>query len=138
MRSWEKDSSSGWTMYVLDSSALIEVIEEYPLKDKVLGIVGDAPLVTTSISLHELFAGAHTEREKFILEHLLGGAQIVPHDAAAAKMGAQITRELSDAGKMINRMDTLIAGICKVHNAELITLDRDFAKIKGLKLQLIS
>src|SRR3989344_3545798 len=121
-------------MYVLDSSAIIEIFEEYPHMQKILDILGDESFVTTSISMHEVFAGAHSQKDRFIVSGLFSQAHILEHDAKAARIGATIEQELTHAGKMINRTDILIAGICKAHNAELVTLDKDFAKIKDIKV----
>ena len=35
------------------------------------------------------------------------------------------------------KLDMLIAGICIAHNDYLITCDRDFKKVKGLKVTVI-
>lgn len=125
-------------MYVLDSSALIEIFEGSPLAKKIEAMVQDAPIVTTSICMHELLVGAHSEREQFVLEQLFLNIRILDHTADAARRGARIVKDLSAAGTLINRMDILIAAICKVHDAHLITLDKDFANIKGLKVTIIA
>ncbi len=124
-------------MYVLDSSAFIEVIEGYPHMNRILQEIGEAPLVTTSLCMHEILAGARSEKDKFILEKIFTGATILEHTVPAARLGAQIEQELQQKGTKINKMDVLIAAICKVHNAELITLDNDFGKIKGFKVKII-
>lgn len=124
-------------MYVLDSSILIDVIrrtERFGRLRKTLGVI---PLITTSISVHELIVGARTDKQRFALEHLLTGMQILPHDAGAAKHSGQIERELIHAGKTIDTPDALIAGICRMHSAELVTADTDFARVHDLKVHLI-
>ncbi|HLD33697.1 MAG TPA: type II toxin-antitoxin system VapC family toxin [Candidatus Nanoarchaeia archaeon] len=120
-------------MYVLDSSALIEIIEGHSSGEKVIGIVGDAPLVTTSICEHEVLAGALSEKQAFVLDGLFSSMRILEHDARAARLGASIEQELRKKGTMINKLDILIAAICVVHNAELVTFDKDFSKIKNLR-----
>ena len=124
-------------MYVLDSSVLIELINEYPRKEKVLSFIGDTPLTTTSISMHEVIAGVLSLKEYFIVQNIFHGITIFDHTPDAARLGAEIEQELTRAGTKINRFDLLIAGICKSHNAHLVTLDADFSKIKGLKVTVI-
>ncbi len=124
-------------MYVLDSSALIEVIEDHSKKQDVLQIVQDELLTVTSISVHEVLLGAVTEKQKKAVHESLYNARILEHDEAAARHGAIIEQELTRAGKKINRFDVLIAAICQSRDAHLITLDTDFSKIKGLNVTVI-
>lgn len=85
-----------------------------------------------------MLAGATSPKDRFIYAGILPKAQVLQHDAVAAKLGAEIEQELSRTGNKINKLDVLIAAVCKAHHAELITLDKDFAKIKGLKSRIIS
>lgn len=124
-------------MYVLDSSILIEVLGQGPRAKQASEIVGEERCVTTSICMHEVLAGLFSERECFIVENILSTMQILVHDARAAKFGAVIAQDLTRTGTMINKFDILIAAICKAHDAELITLDKDFQKIKDLKVRVI-
>ncbi len=123
-------------MYVLDSSALIEVIENHPKAEVIEQLLKDAPLITTSISMHEVLAGASSEKQCFVLEGLFSTMRVLSHDAEAARIGAAIEQDLSHSGKKIGRADVLIAAICIVHDAALVTLDADFKNIKKLKLAL--
>lgn len=125
-------------MYVLDSSALIELIRNLPRASKILDFLRDAPVETTSIVLHELLSGIPTEKQRLLLDDLLMDATIIPHDADAAHASASIQRTLNAAGMNIGMRDILIAGTCKAKNATLVTLDKDFARIKDLNVQVIS
>ncbi|HLF54632.1 MAG TPA: type II toxin-antitoxin system VapC family toxin [Candidatus Nanoarchaeia archaeon] len=124
-------------MYVLDSNALIEFLEDGPRASKVLSVVGDEPLVTTSISMHEVLAGSMSDKSRFILENIFSSMRVLEHDAQAARLSAAIEREQYRMGAKINDADILIAGICKANNAELVTLDSDFTKIKGFKFKFV-
>jgi predicted nucleic acid-binding protein len=125
-------------MYVLDSSVLIEVVKERPLAGKIERLVQDAPLVTTSICMHEVLAGARSPEERFGFEALFTKMHVLEHTADAAKAGARIAHELARTGTPAGTPDTLIAGICKANNAALVTLDKGFARIKGIKTHLIA
>ena len=120
-------------MYILDSSALIEVLEGHPKAEKIMELFGSAELVTTSLCVHEILAGALSKKDRFLLENLLNSMRILDHTARAAVLGATMQQELSQTGTMINKFDILIAAICKINNGELITLDKDFAKIKNFR-----
>lgn len=124
-------------MYVLDSSAIIEIIEKRPKSEKVLALVGDTNFVTTSICLQEILTGVVSERDLFIFENVLAQAEILEHDADAALEGAKIMRSLIRSGSKINIADVFTAGIVQSNNAELITLDKDFSKIKTLRARII-
>lgn len=125
-------------MYILDSSALIEVIQERPKSEKVLQIIKDDPIITTTISMHELLSGAVSEKERFILEGLFSKFIILEHDIKAALIGSKIEKELTRTGNKINTLDVLIAGIAESKNAEIVTLDKDFSKIKSVKSKVIT
>jgi predicted nucleic acid-binding protein len=124
-------------MYVLDSSAIIELLNNGPLASKVARLAPEEDFVTTTISMHEVLVGAISEKESFIAENLFSGATVLEHTADAARAGALIQKQLNTSGTKINKMDVLIAGICRVNHAEVITLDRDFLNIKGLRVHLI-
>ena len=124
-------------MYVLDSSVIIELLNDGPLASKILDVLPIAPFVTTSISVQEVLEGTFSEKDRFVAEHVFSGAEILVHDEKAAREGALIQRQLKQAGTKINRIDVFIAGVCKANNAELITLDNDFSRIKGLKVKII-
>jgi len=125
-------------MYVLDSSALIEVIEQRPRFDKIVKLIGDASFNTTSICAHEILIGARTERERFVLDGILSKMQVLPHDHQAALIGSRIELELERTGNKIGPRDVLIAAVCKSNNAELVTCDTDFARVKDIKMHILS
>jgi len=124
-------------MFVLDSSALIELINGGPKATQVQALMGDAPLATTSISMHEVLIGARSEKERFVFEGMFSAMSVLAHDARAALAGSRIDAQLSHQGTKINFADVLIAGTCAAHHAELVTLDGDFGKIKNVKVHIL-
>lgn len=124
-------------MYVLDTSALIEAFHDSDQAEKISRIVKDEPLFTTSICIHEVLVGALTEKDRFVAEGIFSTMQILEHNALAARIGAKIEQELVKTGRRINDMDVLIAAICKANNGELITFDRDFARIRDFKARIL-
>ncbi len=124
-------------MYVLDSSALIELVEAKPRGKKISEILGAEPLTTTTICMHELIVGAQTEKQKAVVERLAQSASILEHTLQAARAGAIIEQELLKERNSINAADILIAGICKANNKILLTCDNDFTRIKNLQIKVI-
>ncbi len=124
-------------MFILDSSALIEVWEGGPRKEKVLQIAGNEFSVTTSICMHEVLYGARSEKRRFLLENLFANIAVLQHDYRSAKIGARMEQELGHLGLKLARIDIMIAAICIVNDATLVTLDKGFERIEGLKLEWI-
>lgn len=124
-------------MYILDSSILIEIINNTKRAELIHNTIGNLPVVTTSICLHEILSGNFNKQEKFIMENILSNIETLPHTQEAAQIGAEIFKELKEKGNNINEFDILIAGICKANNATLITLDKDFAKINNLNAKIL-
>lgn len=117
-------------MYVLDSSALIELCENEA--HEILEKSKDEVVATTSICMHEVLAGARTPQQRFVFDQILESSRILDHDARAAEIGAEMERQLTKSGSKINRSDIFIAAVCKANDATLITYDKDFKKIAGL------
>ncbi|MBS3148033.1 type II toxin-antitoxin system VapC family toxin [Candidatus Woesearchaeota archaeon] len=125
-------------MYVLDSSALIEGIIDGPRSQPISDSLTEEEFLTTSVCVHEILIGARNSAELFVLKGILHAVPTLDYTKDCAVHSAQIERELKREGKLINKMDILIAAICKASNATLITLDKDFEKIKGLKVKVIN
>jgi predicted nucleic acid-binding protein len=63
---------------------------------------------------------------------------VIPYDEKAAKASAGIERELRRKGMMINKADIFIAGVCVANDMILATFDKDFKKVLGLNVLLLS
>ncbi|RJQ22081.1 type II toxin-antitoxin system VapC family toxin [Candidatus Woesearchaeota archaeon] len=123
-------------MYVLDSSAIIELLADAKRAESVVKTLRDEPLATTTIALHEVLVTT-TPIEQLRINALCGGIVLLAHDERSARIGAEVETELIKTGNKINRTDILVAAICKANNAHLITFDKDFAKIKGLSVTVL-
>ena len=124
-------------MYVLDSSALIELIERLLKSNDIIRSFEEEDSTTTSVCVHEVLAGVHSEIDRMVWNTLFSSIEVLQFDVKAAQISSQLQQELKREGKLINKMDILIAAICKASNATLITLDKDFEKIKGLNVKVI-
>ena len=122
-------------MYLIDTSALIEIIKGTKKGEEIIKTYGDENMVTTSLTVHESLTGSK-ESEIKKLKEFFENIIILSYDFKSAEKSAEIEKELASDGRMINKMDILIASICIINNCSLITLDNDFKKIKDLKLVL--
>ncbi len=120
-------------MYVLDTSALIEIINITPKGKRILDLVGNSMAATTSFSIHETLVGL-SEKEAFVIGNLAHKMEIFPFTFVDAEKSSSIEKALLEKGTPINKVDVFIAGICISKQAELITLDKDFRKIPNLKI----
>lgn len=117
-------------MYILDSSAIIEILKGTEIGAEIINIIGDESTVATAFSVHELLIGAKA-REIEKIQKFFSEIIIMHFDKEAAIKSVEIEKE-----KRIEESDIFIAPICISHNAVLVTLDKDFENIKDLKLRL--
>ena len=123
-------------MYFFDSSALIECSKNTPTGKKINESIGDTDIVTSSLSVHEIMVGTKTPKDEFITRELIQGFRILSFDKDTGFISAQLHQSLQRKGTMINLTDIFIAAVALQHDATLITLDKDFEKIEGLKVQV--
>lgn len=99
-------------------------------------IQGDlGPGATTPITAFELRSGARSPRAVTQVEELLGALVILPLDAEAAERAAEVRRELETAGTPVGMADYLIAGVCPVRSATLLTRNRAHSgRVPGMAL----
>jgi len=119
-------------MYVLDSSALIELLRDSPAGKRIASKLENIPAITTAFTVNEILIGAKGATKKAI-EKMLEGIEVLDFDKDAAIKSASIEEELSGRGSMINKTDIFIAGICIIKNMSIVTLDNHFKRIPGLK-----
>ena len=120
-------------MILLDTSALIEISYGTEIGQKIKSIISYQETYITSISVYEyLYSVKSWEIGLNIIENL-GVLDFSKEDAIKS---IEIEKELSKKGQMINKLDIFIASIAINENATFISLDRDFSKIKELKLKL--
>ena len=96
-------------------------------------------LATTAINRFELLAGVRTRRQEKAVHDLLAALLTLPLDQPAADEAAEIRRTLDLTGASIGMGDSLIAGVVRFHDAELVTRNRrHFDRVRGLKLSLFA
>ncbi len=124
-------------MHFLDTSAVLELSYGTSLGKQIKSHIGSSPICISALTVHELLVGLK-ESELQQLQPFLTEIVVVDFTTETAKRSAEIERELRRKGKLINRMDILIAGISLAHNHELLTCDKDFLQIKELPVKIFS
>jgi len=74
-------------------------------------------------------------RLSLLVEEFLLRVEVLPWTSAAARHYAQIRAALERSGKPMGNMDILIAAQARAEEAVLVTHDRVFGRVKGLKLE---
>lgn len=69
------------------------------------------------------------------LEDLLDSMTVWEFDADAAREFGRIRTELRRQGRPIPQIDVQIAAIARINDATLLTADRHFADVSGLRIQ---
>lgn len=123
-------------MFVLDSSAIIEVLGGSQLGAEVRDIVDGWAATTTSISYVEVMSGT-TNKTEAVAEQLFACLTLLDFTVAAAKKSLTIAKALREKGRMVEWSDIFIAGICKNENAILVTCDQGFKHIPGIEIKLV-
>lgn len=123
-------------MIVCDSDVLIDSLRgRDPGRSRVALELQVGRLATTCISVFELLSGARSARERQKVETLLAALVVIPLDAAAAEVAAEIRLHLESKGEGLAMADYLIAGICVSRSAILLTRNvTHFQRVPDLKL----
>lgn len=122
-------------MYLLDTSALIEVFENTHIGRDIARYIQSQPFLVSALTLYEL--GKKRSPNPRLGPFLLN-VSVVPFNDRAAAEASMLFQHLREARKPINEMDILIAGTALSRELELVTSDSDFGEIKkysGLKLR---
>ena len=133
-------------MIVVDTNVVSEFMRPAPATALVrwLQDPGDAPLVTTAISIGEILFGLERlpagRRRDHLRERFVGvvepgiGLTVLPYDDAAARAFATIAAQREQAGLAVHNADVMIAAIAHVHGASIATRNtRDF-ELAGVEL----
>ena len=125
-------------MIAVDTSFLLDYLDGVDATADYLQANEDAPFFVPSLVSFEIYRGAARTEGRSGLDRVTAGLDwldSLPLDAAAAREAALIEAELLDAGAPINLGDTLIAGICRHHDARIVTRDSHFDRVEGLAVE---
>jgi tRNA(fMet)-specific endonuclease VapC len=122
--------------YLLDTNIIIEVFRGS--KDHAEKISKLRGFYISSIVLGELYVGVNrvNNKEKYLksLNEFLRGTTVIPIDYETSKLYGKIVASLYKKGKPIPTNDIWIAAVAVQHKLKLITNDKHFNEVQGLKL----
>ena len=126
-------------MVCLDTDILIGVLR----KDKTAlsafeRLRNEAELFITPISAAELFKGAYRSVDPNsinLTKDLIAVFDVLEFKLKAAENFGLLLRNLNTKGYQIADPDAFIAAICIANGETLVTRDKDFEKIEGLKTE---
>jgi tRNA(fMet)-specific endonuclease VapC len=124
-------------MTLIDTSVIIDFIAG---NERIVALIQELAnkeeIKTTSITEYELLKHK-SKLKKQLAEEFLSEITVYPFDGAAAKEAALLFKELSDAGRMINENDLLIAGISLANDEVLLTRDKKLANVGKDNIRII-
>jgi predicted nucleic acid-binding protein len=124
----------------LDTDILVALLKGNPnAVKKIESLQEDGHQIsTTMITAYELAKGAYlssrADENLVKVDETLSSMRILDLSFGAADQAAKIYKEVRDKGKMIGEFDILIAAIVKFNDETLVTRDRHFESIHGIKL----
>jgi tRNA(fMet)-specific endonuclease VapC len=126
--------------YALDTNTLIYFFKGMGQVAPKLLAQAPGDILLPAIVLYELETGIAKSqapaKRRDQLNELLKVIQIIPFDAKAARIAADIRADLEQQGRMIGPLDNLIAASALVAGAILVTRNTsEFARISGLMLE---
>lgn len=126
--------------YALDTNTLIYFFKGMgSVEQKLLAkIPGD--ILLPAVVLFELETGIAKSqapaKRRDQLNELLKVIQVIPFDAKAARIAADVRADLEQQGRMIGPLDNLIAASAKAAGAILVTRNvGEFSRIAGLNVE---
>ena len=123
-------------MYLLDSSAIIELLAGSERGRKIKDLIGEDVLVSTAISLVEVLSGTQGNMAT-TASQFFKAIDSLPFDREAASESLEIERHLREHGKPAEWSDVFIAGICKKHRITLVTCDTGFRHMPMIEAKIV-
>ena len=123
-------------MMILDTSAVIELLRGTGKGKEIQKMLDHNAALVTSITVNEALVGEKNNREQVI--NFLKEINVLSFDGDAAWRSVELEEELYKKGKPLTKLDLYIASICLVNNVPLVSTDKGFQSVEGLKLLLVS
>lgn len=123
--------------FILDTNILIEIFNG---NNRFIDRIRKYNLVYVPlIALGELYAGAYQSNRKEIrlkeIEEIFQWSHTMEIDKQTSECYGQIKAALRKSGKPIPENDVWIAVLAKQHQLPLITSDKHFREVKGIKVR---
>ena len=118
-------------MKLVDSSGWVEFLSDGPLADEYAGHLEDLEeVLTPSVVLFEVYKWVKRERgeeDAFLVAAQIEKTRVLPLTSTIALTAADVSLEHGLA-----MADAIVYATAAVHQAELVTSDRDFAPLAGV------
>lgn len=124
-------------MRVLETSFLVDYLNEQPCTIEYLEANSQSKYVVPTIALYELYAGAlrlNATETISTVTTALEWADPVAFDDDAASEAVEVRSGLLDQGEPIPAPDTLIAGVARALDAELVATSKHFSRVPGISI----
>jgi tRNA(fMet)-specific endonuclease VapC len=127
-------------MTVIDTSVMVSLLKGTPDSIKNIKALQEKNhrIAITAITAYELLKGAFLsfkQQENLSdVKKAISTIEVLDLSSEACFEAAQIYGELKKSGQLICEFDVLIAAIAKTNGEEILTYDRHFEVIPGLKL----
>jgi tRNA(fMet)-specific endonuclease VapC len=126
--------------FLLDTNILIALSKQRPgLAERLEGIPADAVFLSSVVVAEIEYGIAKSGRRphnRRVFDALLSGFQVLPFDAAAARLYGPIRADLEKRGRLIGPYDLMIAAHARSVEAVLVTDNtEEFGRVAGLKIE---
>ena len=125
--------------YLLDTNIASYIIKGNPAVRRRLVAIPIHDVAISAVTEGELRYGVARmpagARLNTIVEEFLIRVAVHPWDSAAAQAHGQFRAALERAGDTLGNLDTMIAAHALARGSVLVTHDKDFARVKGLKIE---
>lgn len=128
-------------LYLLDTNHLAPALNKVSrLRDRILqACKAGSRFATCWPVLCELEAGIvntkNPARNRRTLGFLMDEVAIWPQDWDVAKGYGEISRLLSERGRVLSSVDITLAALARIHDAILLTADLDFSALPEIKVE---
>lgn len=119
--------------YILDTSAIIEILRKTERGKRIAEKIRGNEIATSVFSVYELLMGLNKGEQ---ITELVNTIPSIAFEAQDAQKSSSVHRDLLRKGKPINLIDMFIASMALNRSLHIITCDRDFEKIAGLKMDI--
>lgn len=120
-------------MILLDSSAVIELLDASERGARVSKLLESEEAGVSAITAYEVLFGESGVREETAL-NLFASLRVFPVDFLVALKSSKLQKILAHKGLLMTKFDVLIASTALVHDLFLLTFDKDFDRVGGLKV----
>jgi len=124
---------TGEIEFAVDTSFVIALLKGKAVSPHSLTQIG-FPVPVVGELRYGVLGGVDPARRLAELERLITSAIVVPSDAGTAIAYADLRHRLKTAGTPLPENDIWIAATCLQHGLMLLTLDRHFDKVEGLRI----